>query len=376
MDGQGKANHRNRGVIHKMILALASLVVFALLVEGVLRFAWWRKHGSRYGTHWAQTHNQMRYTPYGISRLPPNSTVSWGSMKWVDMETDWRGCFHNGDRNRPIFPEDKVVMMIGGSTMLGLGVPSQRETIPALLEHRLGTPWKVANCGRAGVISFQELLLLFDDELWTRLHPDIVIVMDGANDYATLATCENWKPNWHPWFDRVGETFDQAYLYGHNFNPLDILRKRTATGRMLADLIADRKKGDPRSQKTAIPPDQFRESVLAYIRNHVLAQRLCAMRGVPYLVFLQPVISERWRPLTETEKRVLADGQIQNTGDWYVQIQDRWFESVGVSLRGWTNFVDITDSFVTPAEGWWADSIHYTAQGNDKIAQRIAERIR
>lgn len=77
-------------------------------------------------------------------------------------------------------PGAKKVFVFGGSTTWGTGV-ADADTIPALLQKRLGRGYNVTNYGESSYVAAQELNVLL--ELLARgERPDIVIFYDGVND--------------------------------------------------------------------------------------------------------------------------------------------------------------------------------------------------
>jgi hypothetical protein len=73
----------------------------------------------------------------------------------------------------------KRVLLVGGSTAFGTGLDSDRETVAADLAGLLDA--EVINAAVIGHGSGQELTYLLNDLV--DLHPDLVIALDGWNDY-------------------------------------------------------------------------------------------------------------------------------------------------------------------------------------------------
>lgn len=90
---------------------------------------------------------------------------------------DERGFRQNG-LSRPQ-KEKKRIVLVGGSTAFGTGLESDRETVASQLAELLDA--EVINAAVIGHGSGQELTYLVTDLV--DLHPDLVIALDGWNDY-------------------------------------------------------------------------------------------------------------------------------------------------------------------------------------------------
>ncbi len=86
--------------------------------------------------------------------------------------------FRGSGRDRPLDTQPRVVL-VGGSTAFGTGLESDRETVASQLAQRLNA--EVINAAVIGHGSGQELTYLLTELV--DLHPDVVIALDGWNDY-------------------------------------------------------------------------------------------------------------------------------------------------------------------------------------------------
>jgi hypothetical protein len=84
-------------------------------------------------------------------------------------------------------PNERVVVVAGGSPVWGAGSSSPETTIAGRIEHYLNssqqeTKYTVINLGMHNYIAYQEFIAL---ELWgAEFRPDWVVVMDGSADAA------------------------------------------------------------------------------------------------------------------------------------------------------------------------------------------------
>ncbi len=93
------------------------------------------------------------------------------------FSTDDHG-FRGSGRDRPLDTHARVVL-VGGSTAFGTGLESDRETVASQLAQSLNA--EVINAAVIGHGSGQELTYLLTELV--DLHPDVVIALDGWNDY-------------------------------------------------------------------------------------------------------------------------------------------------------------------------------------------------
>lgn len=86
-------------------------------------------------------------------------------------------------------PNEKVVLLTGGSAMMGVGVANNEQMAAYLLEDILNEKqhryrYKVVNLANGGWRAYNQYIAL--DLFGTYLNPDWVITMDGTNDITTI----------------------------------------------------------------------------------------------------------------------------------------------------------------------------------------------
>lgn len=136
------------------------------------------------------------------SRAPVYADVPYADDMWTEHARAWSrhfepyyhwrrdafsGTYINVDSNgvrRTVKPEIQPgatkVFMFGGSTLWGTGAPDA-ETIPSIIQGRLGDRYDVYNFGETAYVSAQELNYLLY-QLARGNIPEVVIFYDGAND--------------------------------------------------------------------------------------------------------------------------------------------------------------------------------------------------
>ncbi|MDR3640145.1 MAG: SGNH/GDSL hydrolase family protein [Humidesulfovibrio sp.] len=108
---------------------------------------------------------------------------------------------------RPKEPNEKVILIFGGSAVYGFGNTSNGTTVAGWLERILNArpnrkyKYTVFNMGNGGWVSYQEFLAL--DLYGRNLQPDIIIAMDGRNDVYT-----SWLDEGEP----IGVHFSSAQM--------------------------------------------------------------------------------------------------------------------------------------------------------------------
>jgi hypothetical protein len=137
----------------------------------------------------------------------------WGERPWHSstINVDESAI---GNLRRTVNPTDpacpqtqrKVIWMLGGSTLFGMGVPDM-ETIPSHLSRELNAAgsgcFVVLNLGMEGYLTNQELILLVE-ALKTGQRPDMVVFYDGVNEaYAAAAPGVPGRPTPHLEFQSI-----------------------------------------------------------------------------------------------------------------------------------------------------------------------------
>jgi len=125
------------------------------------KISFWKEHRKSFQTH---------FEPY----------YHWRRNSFVGEYTNVNQHGVRLTTNAGIRPGAKKIFMFGGSTMWGTGV-TDRQTIPSILQARLGDTSEVYNFGEAAYVSTQELNYLLHQISLGNI-PDVVIFYDGIND--------------------------------------------------------------------------------------------------------------------------------------------------------------------------------------------------
>jgi lysophospholipase L1-like esterase len=132
---------------------------------------------------------------------------------------------HTGERFTPIEKrkEERRVICIGGSSTLGVGVPTLRQTYPAILEKRLrsrsgDSHWRVLNAGWPNFTVLDNLLAWRRD--LRRLKPDVAVLYVSGND--NIST--NWPAVTEPESLEMVESMNRDTLMNRFMQPIFDLR--------------------------------------------------------------------------------------------------------------------------------------------------------
>jgi lysophospholipase L1-like esterase len=299
------------------------------------------------------------------------------------------------------------IIMLGGSSMAGLGVSDNRQTIAAQLESLLnarppdaGLRYQVLNFGAAGGYTGAETTRFF--MRLAHVQPDLVICLDGFNDAwnALLEPHRVGLPH------SVANWSDYSYLYFETLNgyrrpgtappPKLFTYTMTLINRVLTAVV----KAEGASLAFYEQYPWYPVSGMLQAQDPTLSQVLrtnlgalaayMTMEGRPgLLAYLQPHAHEG-KSLTAEEQTRLREWHERYAtafGEafaWepyravmlpafarYAQV----YAELARRYDGVPNvrFVDLRDLFAgVPAEVY-VDNIHYTAEGNRLLAERMCE---
>lgn len=300
------------------------------------------------------------------------------------------------------------VIMLGGSTVEGIGVSSPLESLPSKLQLLLEREFpqsakhiEVINAGISGFSSDQEYLFLIADLL--RYKPDLVIAYDGWNDAHVLRLAIEGGPRTRPYRtvsqenneDRVNASFSPSGSFGlfatltagrtldylSHFATFRLLNSWT---RRLTDRFA---RADYAAGHDAVfRPEPSVEVAHFYIENRERMLFIARQGGFRFASFLQPIIGIDGKSYSATESRFVAHLHPQIANELIKRERDVFYQTVRPLLRefaaanevpGASCMADIsTSSFAGVTETVYADSGHLLAAGNELVAQRMVAELK
>jgi hypothetical protein len=295
------------------------------------------------------------------------------------------------------------VIMLGGSTVEGIGVSSPLESLPSKLQMLLEREFprsskqiEVINAGVSGFSSDQEYLFLITDLL--RYKPDLVIAYDGWNDAHLLRLTIEGGPRSRPYRtvsqenneDRVNASFSPSGSFG--------LFATITAGRTLQFLthfatfrlvhssirrITDRFEPMNKAARhdPAFQPEPSVEAAHFYIENRERMLFIAKQSGFHFASFLQPIMEIDGKSYSAAESQFVAHLHPQIANELIKQEREVFYQTVRPLLREFaaTNEVtgafcmaDIsTSSFAGVTDTVYIDSGHLLANGNEFVAERI-----
>jgi hypothetical protein len=300
------------------------------------------------------------------------------------------------------------VIMLGGSTVEGIGVSSPLESLPSkpqlLLERESPQSSKqieVINAGISGFSSDQEYLFLIADLL--RYKPDLVIAYDGWNDAHLLRQAIEEGPRTGPYRtvaqgnneDRVNASFSPGGSFGlfatiTSGRALDYL-SHFATFRLVNSSIrriTDRfdRMNNAARHDPAFRPEPSVEAAHFYIENRERMLFIAKQSGFHFASFLQPIIGIDGKAYTATESQFVAHLHPQIANTLIKPEREVFYQTVRPLLREFAAANEVsgafcvadisTSSFAGVTDTVYFDSGHLMAKGNEFVAQRILAELK
>ncbi len=288
------------------------------------------------------------------------------------------------------------VIILGGSTVEGIGVDSPLESLPSklqlLLEHELSQSPKqveVINAGISHFASDQEYLLLIADLL--RFEPDLVIAYDGWNDSQFMPGTIAGAPRTRPYRtasqenneDRLNASFSTSGSFSlfatlsagrvveqlNHFSTIRVLHY--AVGR-IAEIFHGKENGAPRDPPYT--PELSAEAAQIYIENRERMLFIAKQRGFQFASFLQPIIGVDGKSYTAIEAQYGPPAAVKREREIFYQTVRPLLGTFASAneVSGASCVADIsTTSFAGISDTVYSDTGHLLANGNELVAQRI-----
>ncbi len=327
------------------------------------------------------TITRRRKIIYGLLTLAMVSGLTVLALIVADVYVHWRTQHqagvnvwgYRGDPAPRKQPGESRVVMLGGSTTFGWGLPSH-ESIPAFLEHKLrdampGRRFSVINLGAPGQGAYGFVFDLVD---FAHLDYDIVILYEGYNDLPFQPLGLNnfllWRrqspvfrwTGYHPILPIVLREKATAMLQGGDINAAQVrfepglATRATASALRAAATLTDGVTGKF-GKLSEMPPapavdDQCIETWKRYCGSVREAVEWARERGKAVIYVTQPFKSDAH---VEQQANVAAMLRARFDGDRDVQ-----YVNLG-------RVIDLSD----PAVAY--DGLHLVASGNATIADHL-----
>ncbi len=342
------------------------------------------------------------YDPVSQLRLKPDSYGFQGSGLYINKH----GFVSNRakDAQDPvldIFPEKPDnfyrIVVLGGSSMEGVGLDHSNQTIPANLERLLNENkpdknkvYQVLNFGIGGFFTGTELVKFLTELVY--YEPDAVISLDGFNEvvfmqiqpmgfvdtpiinwakysYYHFEAMNGYKESVPPKFMRLTFTFIQKFL-----NKLKPAKSELYKNLPLYDFSKKLKKESP-----------FLKEVVYNNLNSLAAYS--AMNDISALLYLQPYAAQG-KPWSDTEKEIFKKRATKEGDPSYNYSSPEVYEEkmrgayerykevykdLGAKYSDYNNvkFLSAVNMFENNSETIYVDEVHYNENGTKIIAKKF-----
>lgn len=303
------------------------------------------------------------------------------------ISPDWTGPVYAIPKPDGVFR----VVVLGGSTVAGVGTENPAETLPAQLERLLGVEGRrveVINAGVSGHDAARELLYLVTELV--AYGPDLVIAYDGWNEVPLndrLRGPGDERAVFRPMAD-AGDRLQASYSVSGSAWLL-----ARAAGTWLGFHFANGQSGlveiagaARRALFGSAPPPPppaarvYEGMPRLYRATHESMIALSKVHGFRIAVFLQPLLGMGDKPLTAAE----ADNLRQARPD-RLEIRRALFRDFGAEMEAMgaahagepgVCLGDLRHAFAEVTERVYVDTGHLNAAGNRIMAGVIAARLR
>ncbi len=368
------ADRRRRRIMFRLLLAVP-----VMLLSFELLYAWtdWREAELtaplRMGGGSHRSGMLERGEPCGYHLIPARSYAVFGGTLRIDAN----GFRNTGDVSEARSPGVRRLMLLGGSTAFGWGLPDGEDLAAHLQEELSGAEkWEVINAAVPYYTSWQEACA-YTHRLH-RFQPDVVVVLDGRNDvrYAIMQG-GNWTPASE---GGVGELpFVDAAPGTITGDPARrSLLMRSALYRRVYARVAPRYVPPPvrpPAEGAAADSGALARVDARFIEQFNDHRRQIAERvtrdGGACILALQPVIHVG-KPLTPEEQRFshMWDDLGEQFGAVWPLLRSAVVDAEGPGVR-----LDLTEVFADFDGQAYLDECHYTSAGSRRIAEVLAEQV-
>lgn len=353
----------------------------------------------------------------GLKAKPNFAFVYDGHGRYLG--TDSYGFCHNGDPDRKLIPKQKNIyriFVLGGSTVWGRGVSSNEDTIPAQMEKMINVnsryPFKVEviNAGMRGWMSYQEFCYLTKDLLY--YEPDMVVVLDGINDFYYPQNIQKLPPNLSPplaEMERMLNMLEESrfYMLCYHikgalrciFQPFvakckgvyGFVRDRSYLLDMMRKIVyrinlrnhPGKHVGISALKKTTITSNRF-VSYSYYLQNLKNIIGVCRINSIDCVILFQPtlgsgqkryMIPEEDSLLNEIDASFQMVDAVAILSEYYKKLSGE-FKKLKSQYQGEHLFIeDLSDIFADVHPKVYDDAIHYNTEGSKILANRISNII-
>lgn len=278
---------------------------------------------------------------------------------------------------------DEINILIGGSTVFGVGASSNLTTIPSYLAKKTGQVW--LNFGLRGGVSLQEYIHLIRFIHKSKKINNIVF-LSGNNDlYINLVS----ELNSH--FDRrFGETESLEFSYSCKrkffialISKITGIERRHLLDKSLKNLMRMLVSKPVIKDEILTFTEKLDQLFDNYDRNFLLYSALQKQLNCEISFVLQPFFTWTGKTASETEGMVFAElEEIQKGSTWNfykdkmdVKLYERYKGKLNeLSNRYNLGFYDTNIEF-NSEQTLFVDAVHLTDLGNQRVSEVIIKRV-
>lgn len=275
-------------------------------------------------------------------------------------------------KNQGPWPLDRqkyfTIFLFGGSTTFGYGVPDS-QTIASYLQESLSIVGlekevRIYNFGRGYYYSTQERIL-FEQLITSGFIPDIVIFIDGLNDFGFSYGDWQFSAKFKMLFEQILSKPEEHYHWKMIRNKMPIIKainslKKESTSIVAKEEHSLKKNGKPKS-KTVIEVENI---INRYIQNKKIIEAVAGSFGIKAIFIWQPVPFYKY-----DEKYQLFYLPPDPRGVLGYPLMARFVERYPLG----DNFLWCADIQEELEEPLYVDNIHYSARMSKIFADYIVK---
>ena len=368
----------NRFERHKA-LTLSLTILFVLIVVDLISLALLQMDRFESDAKALELADYRRYDAWTLFQNRPDQSMRFdfkGVVADAEFELDQFGFVTT--ENQPESPRESIVLL-GGSTVFGVGASSYRTTIAsrlqALLNERAPGRYVVHNAGVRGYHSLQEFVFYVND-VARQIDPSIVISLNGRNDDHLMRKAfarGNFDTDYSDQLDEsvskmIDQGFDPTFL-----EALGGVARATHFGRLIKAIANPSSKQDgnvmDRLAAFGLPPDEalFEGPANGYAAVMNALSAAVSTSGSRHIWALQPTIFEKSFATDEEKTRVEKIARIDpEMFDVHRSYHDAFYD-----VAREEDLLDLSRIFDEEKRSIFIDDCHYNDLGNELIANQL-----
>ena len=324
-----------------------------------------------------------RYDAWTLFQNRPDQTMQFnfkGVVKDAEFGLDSYGFVTTADQ--PESPQESI-LILGGSTVFGVGASSFRTTIASrlqvLLNERAPGKYIVHNGGVRGFSSLQEFVHYVND-VRPQIAPSIVISLNGRNDDHLMRKAQGRGTFDTDYSNQLEISVSEMMEDGFQpslFDALSGVAKATHIGQLIKAIL-NRSQQDfanplERIRDFGLPPDDalFRKPANNYaVVMNALAAAV-ATEGSRHIWALQPTVFDK--PFTTDEEKLRIESIAKIPSDMYDT--HRLYHESFYDIARQQELLDLSQIFEAEKRTIFLDDCHYNDLGNEIIAEHLMEAV-